>query len=125
MSSRTAAAFAFTSLGLGTLQFGDSKSRSDRSLLSLESPDADAGVGAYLQGQAAITLARANLNKAQADADRATDLFEHNAVAKKDMLTAENALAHLRGERAPNAVNGEVYSSDAYRERVARVSGAK
>src|ERR1700688_2185325 len=27
------AAFAFTSLGLGTLQFGDSESRSDRSLL--------------------------------------------------------------------------------------------
>ncbi|MEO8371532.1 MAG: efflux RND transporter periplasmic adaptor subunit [Candidatus Solibacter sp.] len=77
------------------VKLGDSVQRGD-SLLSLESPDADAGVGAYLQGQAAITQARANLNKAQADYDRATDLFEHNAVARKDVLTAENALAQAK-----------------------------
>ena len=77
------------------VKLGDAVQRGD-ALLSLESPDADAGVGAYLQGQAAITQARANLNKAQADADRSTDLFEHNAVAKKDMLTAENALAQTK-----------------------------
>jgi glyoxylate reductase len=34
-------------------------------------------------------------------------------------MAAENALAHLRGERAPNAVNAEVYSSEAYRARLA------
>jgi glyoxylate reductase len=39
-------------------------------------------------------------------------------------MAAENALAHLRGERAPNAVNPEVYSGDAYRARVARPSAA-
>jgi ornithine--oxo-acid transaminase len=32
----------------------------------------------------------------KADYDRATDLFQHDAVAKKDMLTAENALAQAK-----------------------------
>ncbi|MEZ5332481.1 MAG: D-glycerate dehydrogenase [Thermoanaerobaculia bacterium] len=32
-------------------------------------------------------------------------------------MAAENALAHLRGERAPNAVNPEVYDSPAWRRR--------
>jgi cobalt-zinc-cadmium efflux system membrane fusion protein len=77
------------------VKIGDTVKRGDP-LLTLESPDADAGVGAYLQGQAAITQAKANLNKAQADYDRSTDLFEHNAVAKKDVLTAENALAQAK-----------------------------
>jgi len=77
------------------VKLGDSVQRGD-ALLTLESPDADAGVGAYLQGQAAITQAKANLNKAQADYDRSTDLFEHNAVARKDVLTAENALAQAK-----------------------------
>jgi len=77
------------------VKLGDAVKRGDP-LLTLESPDADAGVGAWLQGQAAITQAKANLNKAQADYDRATDLFEHNAIAKKDVLTAENALAQAK-----------------------------
>ncbi len=37
-------------------------------------------------------------------------------------MAAENALCHLRGQVAPNAVNGEVYASDAYRARQARQS---
>jgi cobalt-zinc-cadmium efflux system membrane fusion protein len=77
------------------VKLGDAVNRGDP-LMSLESPDADAGVGAYLQGQAAITQAKANLNKAQADNDRAADLFQHDAIAKKDMLTAENALAQAK-----------------------------
>ena len=77
------------------VKLGDAVNRGD-ALLTLESPDADAAVGTYLQGQAAITQARANLNKAQGDYDRSSDLFEHNAVAKKDVLTAENALAQAK-----------------------------
>jgi glyoxylate reductase len=34
-------------------------------------------------------------------------------------MAAENALAHLRGVRAPNTVNAEVYDSAAYRARTA------
>jgi glyoxylate reductase len=44
---------------------------------------------------------------------------------KMATMAAENALAHLRGERAPNAVNGDVYASDAYRARMARVAAGK
>jgi glyoxylate reductase len=39
-------------------------------------------------------------------------------------MAAENALAHLRGERAPNVVNPDVYASEAYRARFPRASAA-
>jgi glyoxylate reductase len=39
-------------------------------------------------------------------------------------MAAGNALAHLRGERAPNAVNAEVYATDVYRARAARLPKA-
>jgi cobalt-zinc-cadmium efflux system membrane fusion protein len=77
------------------VKLGDAVKRGDP-VLTLEAPDADAAVSAYLQGQAAINQAKANLNKAQADYDRASDLFSHNAVAKKDVLTADNALAQTK-----------------------------
>jgi glyoxylate reductase len=35
-------------------------------------------------------------------------------------IAATNALAHLRGEHAPDVVNPDVYATDAYRARVAR-----
>ena len=44
---------------------------------------------------------------------------------KMATMAAENALAHLRGERAPNAVNADVYSGEAYRARVARWTAVK
>jgi len=53
-------------------------------------------------------------------------LVPHIASASADTrdkmatMAAENALAHLHGKRAPNAVNAEVYSSDAYRARISR-----
>ena len=53
-------------------------------------------MSAYLQAQAGVTHAKADLIKAQADHDRATDLFEHNAVAQKEVLNAENALAQAK-----------------------------
>ena len=45
------------------------------------------------------------------------------SVATRDRMAtmcAENAIAHLRRERAPNCVNPEVYDTDAYRRRVGR-----
>ena len=77
------------------VKLGDSVKRGDP-ILTIEAPDADAAVSSYLQGQAAINQAKANLNKAQADNDRAQDLFSHNAIAKKDVLTTENALAQTQ-----------------------------
>ncbi len=77
------------------VKIGDSVKRG-QPVLTIESPDADAAESAYRQAQAGLTQAKANLIKAQADDDRAKDLFEHNAVAKKDVLTADNALAQAK-----------------------------
>jgi membrane fusion protein, heavy metal efflux system len=68
----------------------------DQPLLMIQSPDADAAMSAYLSAGAAEGQAHAALDKAQADADRASDLFEHNAVAKKDVQAADSALAQAK-----------------------------
>jgi len=70
--------------------------RKEQPLFTLDSPDADAAMSADLQAEAAVTQARAALTKAQADADRTRDPFEHDAIAKKEALNAENALAQAQ-----------------------------
>lgn len=42
----------------------------------------------------------------------------HDTRSRMATMAAENTLAHLRGERAPNCVNPEVYETEAYRRRV-------
>jgi len=74
---------------------GDSVKK-EQSLLTLDSPDADSAMSADLSAGAAVTQAQAALVKAQADFDRVSDLFEHNAIARKDVLTAESVLAQAR-----------------------------
>ena len=59
-------------------------------LLTIESADVDAAMSAYLQSEAGVNQAKATLLKAQADLDRARDLFEHNAIAQKEVLNGEN-----------------------------------
>jgi membrane fusion protein, heavy metal efflux system len=71
--------------------------RKNQALLTIQSPDADAAMSTCLSTQAAVTQSRAALLKAQSDFDRASDLFEHNAVARKEVLAAESALAQARG----------------------------
>jgi cobalt-zinc-cadmium efflux system membrane fusion protein len=73
--------------------------RKDQPLLTIQSPDADAAMSTFLSAQAAVTQAQAALAKAQADLDRFSDLFEHNAVAKKDVLSAESALVQSTAAR--------------------------
>jgi cobalt-zinc-cadmium efflux system membrane fusion protein len=70
--------------------------KKDQALLTIQSPDADAAMSTFLSTQAGVTQFRAALLKAQSDFDRASDLFEHNAVAKKEVLAAESALAQAR-----------------------------
>jgi len=65
-------------------------------LVAVESPDADAAVGAYRQGEAAEHQAEAALAKAEADYERARDLREHGAVSQKDLIAAENDRAQAR-----------------------------
>jgi cobalt-zinc-cadmium efflux system membrane fusion protein len=68
----------------------------DEPLLTLESPEAEAAQSAYLQALAGLNQSKAVLVKAQADYDRSTDLFEHNALAKKEVLSAESALVQAK-----------------------------
>ena len=77
------------------VRIGDAVQK-DQPLLTMQSADADAAMSAFLSAQATVTQARAGLVKAQADLDRATDLFDHNAVAKKDVLSADSALAQAK-----------------------------
>jgi cobalt-zinc-cadmium efflux system membrane fusion protein len=70
--------------------------RREQALFTLDSPDADAAMSADLQAEAAVAQARATLTKALADAERARDLFEHNAIARKETLNADNALAQAQ-----------------------------
>jgi cobalt-zinc-cadmium efflux system membrane fusion protein len=100
------------------VKLGDSVKRGDP-VLTLESPDADAAASACLQAQAALTQARANQNKAQSDYDRAKDLFEHNAVAQKDVLTAENAQAQA------NAAMEQAQAGVQQADRKAQLLGLK
>jgi cobalt-zinc-cadmium efflux system membrane fusion protein len=72
------------------VKLGDAVEQGDV-VLAIESPDADAAMSGYLQAQSSITQAKATLMKAQADLDRVRDLYEHNAIAKKEVLNAENA----------------------------------
>lgn len=65
-------------------------------LVTIESPDADAAMAAYLQAGAGITQAKANLQKAQVDYDRVKDLFEHMAIAQKEVANAENNLTQAK-----------------------------
>jgi membrane fusion protein, heavy metal efflux system len=67
-----------------------------QTLLTVESPDADAAVSTLLQAQAALTQAKAVATKAQRDLDREKDLFEHGAVAQKEILNAEAVLVQAQ-----------------------------
>jgi cobalt-zinc-cadmium efflux system membrane fusion protein len=77
------------------VKMGDAVKK-DQPLLAIQSPDADAAMSTFLSTQASVTQSRAALVKAQSDFDRSSDLFEHNAVAKKEVLSAESALAQAK-----------------------------
>src|SRR5258705_6039559 len=68
---------------------GDAVEQGQRGL-DVDSPDADAAIAAAIQAEAAERQAQAALSKADGDLARTTELFEHHAVAQKDMLSAQN-----------------------------------
>jgi cobalt-zinc-cadmium efflux system membrane fusion protein len=74
---------------------GDAVSK-DQPLLTIQSPDADAAMSAYLSAKATETQSEVALAKAKADLDRTRDLFDHDAVAKKDVQAAESSLAQAQ-----------------------------
>ena len=75
-----------------SVRLGDSVQQG-QVLFTVESSDADTALATHLQIQGQIHQAKANILKSQSDLDRAKDLYAHNALAQKDVLTAENAHA--------------------------------
>lgn len=65
-------------------------------VLSVDSPDADAAIAAALQAEAAERQVQSALSKSDADLARTTELYEHHAVAQKDLLGAQNDQAQAR-----------------------------
>jgi cobalt-zinc-cadmium efflux system membrane fusion protein len=69
-------------------------------LMDVDSPEAGQFQSASLQARASVAEATAALSKAEADRDRMSDLFEHKAVARKEVLNAETELEERRQELA-------------------------
>jgi len=62
-------------------------------LLTLDSPDADAAISAYLQADATLRQATVAVAKTQTDLERARKLLEYQAISEKDALAAQNDAA--------------------------------
>jgi cobalt-zinc-cadmium efflux system membrane fusion protein len=77
------------------VRFGDAVRRDDP-MLAVESPEADSAASAAMQAEAQIIDATAALHKAQVDLDRITELFKGDAIAKKEMISAETTVAQAK-----------------------------
>ncbi len=77
------------------VRLGDTVKRG-QAVLTLESPDADVAMSAFLASRAGVNTAKSALLKAQADYDRVKDLFEHKAVAQKEVLNSEAAVTQAK-----------------------------
>ena len=106
------------------VKLGDSVT-AGQPLLTIESPEANAATTTYqqtesaiIQANAALSQANAALVKAQADYDRASDLFQHDSIAKKEVINAESALKQSKA-----AV--ELASAGVEQAKVARAQALK
>lgn len=78
------------------VKFGDSVAEM-QPLAILETAEADTVVSNVLQAEAAVNQAKASLTKAEADLERLRDLYENKAIARKELLQAENQEAQAKG----------------------------
>ncbi len=77
--------------------FGDAV-QAGQVLFTLESPDVSTLMSAYRQAEARAGQAKTAVAKAEADLARIRDLFEHRAIAQKEVLSAEASLAQARAD---------------------------
>ncbi len=63
-------------------------------LFRIESPEVEAALSDCLRSDAGQAQVRAALVKARADLERIKELYQHGAVAKKDLLDAEAEVTH-------------------------------
>lgn len=78
-----------------TVKLGDTVQHGQL-LFSVESPDADAANAAHLQALASINQAKAALFKGQKDLDRVMDLYEHKAIAQKEVINAQSTVSQAQ-----------------------------
>jgi cobalt-zinc-cadmium efflux system membrane fusion protein len=109
------------------VKLGDSVA-AGQPLLTLESPEANAATtacrqseSAVAQANAALSQANAALVKAQADYDRATDLFAHDSIAKKEVINADSALKQSKA--AVDLARAGVEQAEAARAQALKVVG--
>jgi cobalt-zinc-cadmium efflux system membrane fusion protein len=62
-------------------------------LVTMESPDVDAAISAYLQADATLRQAKVTLAKTEADLRRARNLLPYQGISEKDALAAQNDFA--------------------------------
>jgi cobalt-zinc-cadmium efflux system membrane fusion protein len=72
--------------------------RTGQVLFTLESPEVTTLMSAYRQAEARAGQAKAAMAKAEADLTRVRDLFEHRAIAQKEVVSADAALAQAKAE---------------------------
>jgi membrane fusion protein, heavy metal efflux system len=70
--------------------------RQGQTILTVESPDVSSTQSAFRQAEANIAQTKATLTKSEADLARTQDLLANRAIAQKDVLAAETALAQAR-----------------------------
>jgi cobalt-zinc-cadmium efflux system membrane fusion protein len=74
------------------VKLGDSV-RQGQAVVEIDSPAVAEAESAYLQAGSSVRQAEAATTKAETDLARLTDLFEHQAVAQKEVLAAQTAAA--------------------------------
>ena len=70
--------------------------RKGEPVMAIHSPDSESALSAHLQAEAAVTLAKSAELKAEMDYNRTKDLFQHEAMAQKDLLAAETVWAQSK-----------------------------
>lgn len=71
-----------------------------QTLLTIESAEAAAAIAQWLQAEARAAESKAALAKNEADLSRVRDLYEHRAIAQKEVVSAEAALAQAKSDVA-------------------------
>jgi len=94
------------------VRLGDSVTQGQL-LLRIESPEAETAISDCLHADAGLTRAQAEHAKAQADFERISDLHQHGAAAKKDLISAQAELA-----RAESALKDALAASQQIRRRL-------
>jgi cobalt-zinc-cadmium efflux system membrane fusion protein len=79
-------------------KLGDSVTQG-QGVVEIESQAVAEAESAYAQAQSSVRQAEAAIQKAEADAARLSDLFEHQAVAQKEVLAAQTTAALTRASQ--------------------------